>query len=263
MPLTKYPYYLMSGARLLTRVEPARLVLRQFAGTAGPGPHVLTLRGGGPRFKVRSAMDTWSVKETFLDRLYERFGFALEPGWNVIDIGAGVGDFTVLAALSHPTVRVAAFEPAPESFSLLLDNLRLNGVTNAVAFHEAVWVADGFAVLDTSGGEPSAYAVRHVPEARCGTRVATVTLETIVGRLRFERVDLVKLDCEGAEYAILPGTPRSVFEKIDRIVLEYHEGLTGHSHRELAELLERMGYRVETFANYAREELGYLRARRT
>jgi hypothetical protein len=43
-------------------------------------------------------MDILGIKEAFADCFYTRFGYAVEPGWTVVDIGAAIGEFTVLAA---------------------------------------------------------------------------------------------------------------------------------------------------------------------
>ena len=50
----------------------------------------------------------------------------LQDGWTIIDIGAGLGDFTAYAAQRSPRGRVLAYEPFPESFALLQQNLKLN-----------------------------------------------------------------------------------------------------------------------------------------
>lgn len=44
------------------------------------------------------ATDVWSAKETWLDRFYERCGFPIAPGWTDVDIGAGIGEFILLAS---------------------------------------------------------------------------------------------------------------------------------------------------------------------
>ncbi len=64
-------------------------------------------------------MDVWSVKETFVDRFYERYGAPVGEGWTVMDIGGGIGDFSIFAAYDKPSNQIYAFEPYPGSFTLL------------------------------------------------------------------------------------------------------------------------------------------------
>src|SRR5581483_3811576 len=79
---------------------------------------VLQLKNGA-RLRVRSFMDIWILKENYLERGYESCSCPIEDGWFVIDIGAGIGEFSVLAASQHPNTLVYAFEPFPESFDIL------------------------------------------------------------------------------------------------------------------------------------------------
>jgi hypothetical protein len=76
------------------------------------------------------------------------------------------------------------------------------------------------------------------------------------------QVDLVKLDCEGAEYEILFNLPPVYFPRIRRIVLEYHDNVTAYTHLDLAAFLKEQGYRVKVTPNVVHNYLGYLSAER-
>ena len=78
MRLGKYTYYLKSILNLLTKFENPGLILKLFLGISGDGFAEVALRGGDLRFIVRGPMDVWSIKETFIDRFYERFGTSLQ-----------------------------------------------------------------------------------------------------------------------------------------------------------------------------------------
>lgn len=72
------------------------------------------------------------------------FTAALEPGMTVLDIGANVGMYTMLAAARvGPTGRVYAFEPERENFALLTKNIAANKHTNVVPMQYAVGESDG------------------------------------------------------------------------------------------------------------------------
>src|SRR5512138_2123518 len=118
--LHRFAYYLRSVATLLGGVRNWPALLRLLG--KGRGPVALTLRDG-TRYRVDSLMGAWIVKETNLDRDYERYGTPIVDGWNVVDIGAGLGDFTIFAARRTPHGRVYAYEPAPDSIELLRQNL--------------------------------------------------------------------------------------------------------------------------------------------
>lgn len=267
MTVRKYTYYVGSIARLIGWVKPLPQVLKTFLRLSPPGARQqIELRGSGARFYTRGAMDIWSVKETFLDRFYERFGMRLQPGWTVVDIGGGIGEFTIFAALAHPDNKVYAYEPTPDSFALLQENLRLNRVNNVQAFAEAIWSENGTLTLDMTVGEPSqfiSYAGAE-PQVQNGKVVVpSISLTEAFARLGITRCDLLKLDCEGAEFAILFNTPDETLSRIERIVMEYHDSPTEYTHRDLAKFLQSKGFQVETFTNWVHPDLGYLRAWRS
>jgi FkbM family methyltransferase len=257
----KVLYYLASIFRLLSGVREWPLVLRLFLGRAVPSTHTITLRKSGLRLRVRGAMDVWSVKETFLDRFYERYGFSIGESWLVIDIGAGIGDFTLFAAAGHAGNKVYAFEPFPQSFALLENNVRLNHLANVACFREAIGGQSGELTLDLSLNEPLQIQ-SHTPSPKSAATltVPSLSLAEAFTRLGVQSCSLLKLDCEGAEYDILFNAPPDLLRRIERIVMEYHDEVTPYNHGDLVAFLRRHGFRVETFPNVVHSEIGYLRA---
>ena len=76
------------------------------------------------------------------------FAALLAPGMTVLDVGANVGQFTLIAARRvGPTGRVHAFEPTPELVAHVFRNLELNGLDNVVVNEVAVSETAGHAVL--------------------------------------------------------------------------------------------------------------------
>jgi FkbM family methyltransferase len=261
----KYSYYLASVFRLLLGFENPLLVVKIFLGRRQTAVETVRLRGRGLQFKVRGAMDIWSIKETFLDRFYETRGFAVQPGWKVVDIGAGIGEYPVYVAVMQPGGRVFAFEPYPQSFALMQENIRLNALTNVEAFDRAIAASTGELVLDLTGGEPLQFQshAADVTPLEKGLTVQALSLSDAFAMLELDSCDLLKLDCEGAEYEILLGAPQPVLEHIQRIVMEYHDNTVPYNHTDLKRFLSERGYRVDTFPNPVHAHLGYLRAIRT
>jgi FkbM family methyltransferase len=214
------------------------------------------------QLNVRGALDLWTIKETFLDRFYERYGFPVKPGWRVIDIGAGLGDYALYAAVTQPQAQVYAFEPFPESFALMQENLGRNEITNVRAFNNAIAAESGELILDLTHGEPLQFQshARKISRIKESLPVQAISLADALAMLELETCDLLKMDCEGAEYAILFSTPPSVLARIERIVLEYHENIVKYMHPDLVHFLEKHGYEVETFPNPVYWYYGYLRA---
>jgi FkbM family methyltransferase len=260
--IRKYTYYFASILRLLTGFKNPTLILSIFLGKKAVGSQTVQLRHG-PAFRVRGAMDVWSIKETFLNRFYERCGFIIQPGWTVIDVGAGLGDFTLFAAQIKGT-SVFAYEPFPDSVKLLNENVALNMMENIHVSAEAVSSAQGSLLLDLAGGEPLQIQSHNAPVTQPDHQISVKarSLTEILDSLGESPCNLLKLDCEGAEYDILMKSPPETLAKIERIVMETHDGVTEFSHHDLAEYLKASGFKVQTFANPVHGNLGYLRASR-
>jgi FkbM family methyltransferase len=222
-------------------------------------PAVLRLRDGA-RFKVRTAMDVWIIIETYLGRDYEQHGFDIQSDWCVIDIGAGLGEFTIAAAKKCGEGIVYAYEPFPESFELLGQNLTLNRVRNVIAHPHAVGSSTEVMHLNTASGVPVLYstAIDHAQAGEDDVLVETTTLDKIFETCSIEACDLLKMDCEGAEYDILFHTSVDTLHKIKRICLEYHDGVTEHSHLDLIDFLENQGFTVITNQNPVHKHTGLL-----
>lgn len=254
MTASRWRYYLASLPTLLRGVRNWPLLPALLLRWPVSAPVLDVRAAGGLRFRVRSFMDAWIIKETCLDRDYERLGAALQPDWTVVDIGAGLGDFTVYAARRCPRGQVYAYEPFPESFALLQENLRLNGLSNVRAYPQAVGgAAAGALSLYTTGA-----AVQHrTAGAAAGPAVVVESLTLAAVLAELPRCDLLKLDVEGAEYEIL-FTAGEALSKVRRLSMEVHDGVTGHTRADLAQFLRERGFRVNLYPNPAHAQLGFL-----
>jgi FkbM family methyltransferase len=263
--IKKYGYYLWSVVELLSGFENPLLISQIFLTPSAVVNRKIHLKGENVAFVVRSAMDVWSVKEAYLDRFYERFGAAIEDDWVIIDIGGGIGEFTLRAAKGYPGNKVFVFEPFRESYNLLKTNLEINQISNVETYELAVWSDQGYLMLDASAGEPSQFiSVEPRPGGQISTDqpiVRAITLVDAFNQTGIDHCDLLKIDCEGAEYPILFSTPVDILKKIDRIILEYHDH-GSHTHTDLEKYLSERGYRVRVTPNSVHTYLGYLYAQR-
>jgi len=210
--------------------------------------------------RVRSAMDIWSVKETFLDQFYMRYGTQIEPDWVVVDIGAAIGEFTVYAAQKAAAGEIYAYEPNPQSFALLQENIMLNKLSNVQTFCVGVWDQAGGMQLDLVNAEPLQGKTVFQQDEAITAEVPVITFDQLVQDSVDSLIDLLKLDCEGAEYAILMGASAKSLARVQRIVMEYHDLDAEHEHSRLVRFLEGSGFSVQLHANSVHAEIGYLYA---
>jgi FkbM family methyltransferase len=263
--MSRLIYYLSSIPTLLLGIRNWPVMLAAFLRLPVRKPFTVRLRQSGLIFRARSAMDVWIIKESCLDRNYEAASVPVRDGWTIMDIGAGLGDFTVHAARLNRNGTVYAFEPFPESFALLEQNVRLNGLENVRLSPYAVGgkplerltlYASGEAVQHSTAGKTPVSAVPTF-------EVACTSLNQIFEERNLAACDYLKIDCEGAEYEILFGAAESTLAKVRHICLEYHEGVTAHTQADLAHFLREKGFRITVHPNPVHRHLGLMHAENT
>jgi FkbM family methyltransferase len=145
-----------------------------------------------------------------------------DEGDVVIDIGAHIGLFSIYLARRWPGVTVFAFEPFPANFRNCAENLRTNGVSNVVLSNQPV-AADNrrlnMATDPSNSGSASAMVKTYRSNATLSD-VASVTLDEVFAVHGIECCKLLKIDCEGMEYEILPGA--GVLDKVEYLAGEFH-----------------------------------------
>lgn len=252
-------YYPWSIFVILTGITNPLLSIKIFLNRTAVGLQKIKLRKSGLQFQVRSSMDVWSVKETLLDRFYERCGIEVGENWVVVDIGAGIGDFSILAASRHPGNRVIAFEPFRASYELLLENIQENQLANIETYPIAISAKSGVTYLSNTG-EPLQIQSGEYQEGSSSMQADCLSLVDALNKFDIGACDLLKLDCEGSEYDIILDSPDDTWSRIRRIVMEYHDGIVEYDHNDLVEFLQSKGYRVSIQPNYVHANLGYLYA---
>lgn len=161
--------------------------------------------------------------EIFANGCYRR-GLPAAIEGDVVDIGANIGAFALDAAVRFKTASVHAYEPDPDTFRILRQNVEVNGLSSRVQiWNEAVAGAPGTLRLFRGDGSvmASAYQADGIHgEAR---DVTAITLPAVVARTS-GRIGLLKLDCEGAEADILE-TAGTALDAVEYFVAEYHLAL--------------------------------------
>jgi FkbM family methyltransferase len=143
----------------------------------------------------------WEPGETFW------FVKSLKKGDTVVDVGANIGYYTLVAAkIVGDEGRVYAFEPEPEAFALLEANVRLNGLSNVVLEQKAVSNEQGVLELflaEKNRGDHRIYQPDEGPE-RTSVEVEAVSLDDYFND-HDGGIDFIKIDTQGAEGGIFEG----------------------------------------------------------
>lgn len=133
-------------------------------------------------------------------------------GGVVVDSGAFIGRHTLQYARAvGPAGRVVAVEPFGENFRLLESNVRRNGYDQVTPVCCALGAANGEVTLFFERESSTATTLR--PQSASAPRTTIVplrTLDTVLGELDITRVDMLKIDVEGAELSVLRGAERTL-----------------------------------------------------
>jgi FkbM family methyltransferase len=182
--------------------------------------------------------------------LTEYFCGLIKPGTVVVDVGANVGIYTLLAAkLLQGKGKVHSFEPAPRTYQILRDNVQVNGFLELGIIHLhqlAVTDRSGKARLSIFQRDSGHNTLFSDEKADSEIEVSTTSLDEILAAE--EQVDIVKIDAEGAEPLILRGM-RHVIERNPniRIVLEFapvHLKRAGCGPLELLDEIASLGFAI-------------------
>jgi FkbM family methyltransferase len=179
-------------------------------------------------------------------------GRRLAAGGVFVDVGANCGLYTLFAARAVGRAgRVVAFEPSPREFRRLRDAVALNGFTQ-VALHQAA-VSDAPGVVTLRIAEPgfaghNTMAERFAYDRVVAAEVASVPAVTLDAALAaLPRLDMIKLDIEGAELRALRGAAATLARLRPALLLEvYEDALAGNGAtvRDLVGWLDAQGYRL-------------------
>jgi FkbM family methyltransferase len=208
-------------------------------------------RASRVRCKCTTA-SSWMFGETWHRRDYDVPKVPIRPSDIVLDVGANQGFFTCYAA--HLGARVYAFEPFPQNFDTLLENVAANGFEkNVVARAWALAGKNGTVDLiysDRLGGGMNTINLRFSENNQLDPRhqitVPCYTLPRIIMELNLDKIRLCKLDCEGAELEILKQLSEKELQKIDTFAIEYHRD--AYSLQELLGVILSWGTHHISFA---------------
>jgi FkbM family methyltransferase len=176
----------------------------------------------------------------------------VRPGDTVLDLGAHLGVYTLLGAeATGPTGRVEAFEPNPRFAALLARSLAVNGLAGHAGVNNmAVGAGEGVAELLFSwawgGGGQITTAPGDVPEGSQTVACRVVALDSFFADPGF-RVDVVKMDVEGAEARAIAGMRQLLARSPNaKVMFEFAPGMLaaqGSSASELVQLFSQLGFR--------------------
>ena len=199
---------------------------------------VLELRDGTKYLVRGGTTDLAMINEAAILNPYLRSPYIeLRDDATVIDVGANIGDFTIQVARMCPRGRIVAVEPIGANVRMIEAQLALNRLSHVQIVQTALGAACQRTAITVAGA-----ASRISGREDAGESVEMITLERLMDDCVIGTVDLLKLDCEGAEWDILPAAER-VLPRVRQICMEFHCE-RGWTAVKLADWLGSRGFRV-------------------
>jgi len=170
------------------------------------------------------------------------------PGKIFMDIGANAGAYALVAAKAGGRAsRVVAVEPQAEMRRRMLFNARQNGLENLEVTGVALADYEGEDVMRMVAGNLGGTALTGPGEAS-GEAVRVTTLPTLMGELRIDRINAMKIDVEGGELDILSAFFRYVdADRWPELMVLERADLAGRDAPDAAALAQSKGYKVEQY----------------
>jgi len=164
--------------------------------------------------------DMGVFSEVLAARDYEFACWDIEPRL-IVDAGANIGMATLYFAHLNPQARIIAIEPEESNIELLRRNTA--GLERVSVKAAALWPYKTRLHFNDSDAEKWAFSVKEASPRSDG--VAAVTIPEILAETGAERIDLLKIDIEGAEKELFSDGWEEWLPRIGRIVIELHDRL--------------------------------------
>jgi len=232
-------------------------------------------------YEINKHETKFVYKEIFVDKVYDRHDFALEPNSIVFDIGANIGMFALYAFGKFPQPKLYCFEPAPHCREVLAlnvaqfgDNVKVIGAALGAEPGEVEFTyypnntimsslvadldrdqravaASLQAEYELRSGEPIderflSHLVSRKLENGVKFMCPVTTVSAVMDAEHIARIALAKIDVECAETMVIDGIEDRHWDNIDHLVIEVHD--QGHDEpRKLRERIEARNFAVELF----------------
>lgn len=196
----------------------------------------------------------WQFKEIFVDEIYKFKSNSQQPV--IFDCGANVGTSCLYSKQLFPNAKIKAFEADPMIADILKTNLTRNDINDVEVINKAVWIDDKGIEFGSDGADGGS-----IKANKNNIKIATIRLKNFLEKE--EKIDLLKIDIEGAEYEVLKDCAESL-NNVQHIFIEYHSWNSENQKlSEILQIFENNGFRYyieglakrkQPFINHAKEQ---------
>ena len=234
--LALLPRYIISmgvwpGCKAFLKVEVLQAERTHFAGYRFP----IHMRPG--------TTDRQVFREVFLFKEYN-FPLNYKPSV-IIDAGANIGLATIFFKNRFPDAIVYAIEPDSKNFSVLSRNTKV--YLNAHPIHSALWMNDSYLRIKDKNENAWAFQVEECSD-KDPDSFSAISIETLMKSNGITRIDLLKLDIEGAEKDVFASNYEYWLPRTKVIIIELHDWMKEGCSREFFRAIINYRFRVSVYA---------------
>lgn len=191
--------------------------------------------------------------------------FTPRQGSRYLDIGADIGTFSLQALLLSPNGTVYVLEPDPESYQILLSNIKINKLSEQIfPFNFAISNRDSVVKLfqNAKDGNWSNSVTKKV--GNNFFLVKTISLDKLLQSIGYPKIDFCKVNCEGGEFMLFTNISKRTIRTISCYLILVHYDMIANSRKRLQHIKKTLCH--NGFIYYQKHEYGdrcWLIAKRT
>lgn len=208
-------------------------------------PSIEFITKDGLKLKIRledGSSDFHVFTEIFLNKVYVKRNISEKP--TIIDIGSHVGFFSLFCFKKFPNCKIFSYEPNEKNYLSQLENLKNNNCNiNVYDFIVSGKRGNTKLFLDK---DFAGHSIFQKEDEYGHTVKKSIMLEDIFTENKINKCDLLKMDCEGAEYEILMNSPDTILEKILNISIEVENNIkTKYPINKMIKKLQACGFQID------------------
>lgn len=196
--------------------------------------------------KVRRKTSDFSIfRQIFIKKEYD-FDLGFEPV-TIIDAGANVGYASLWFAIKFKNSRIIAIEPEESNYSVLSENV--SSFKRIIPLKFALWYKETKLNIFDTGYDHWGYAVRESKSHSIGS-TPTITINKILTKYNLEKIDLLKIDIEGAEKELFEKGSQLWINKVSAIFIELHDRMKPGCTKALNKIILKNNFKVYKSGEY-------------
>lgn len=162
-------------------------------------------------------------KDIFLSAISN---YEIKNDATIIDVGAHIGTFSLLSATKYTDSKIYALEPCAETYGVLERNIISNNLQNRIKSLQKALDSETTTLKLYHDERTGNWGHSIVSElSNSYELVNTITLHSLFSNHSINHCDLIKFNCEGAEFRIIKDAPNDLINKIKLWIILFHEDL--------------------------------------